>query len=174
MKILLYSFLAALVVEERFLLSWLFSFLSNLPFPLWKFLRFSSLSLIFWSFATISLGLDFSFLILFMTQVFMGFYCFVFNSATLSAMISSNIASLLFSFSGIYIYIYIYIYIFKHIYSYIYLCVYIHMDFPGGASDKEPTCQWRRCKSCRFDPWLGSCRFDTLEEGMATHSNILA
>ena len=29
------------------------------------------------------------------------------------------------------------------------------MDFPGGASDKEPTCQWRRCKSCRFDPWLG-------------------
>ena len=26
--------------------------------------------------------------------------------------------------------------------------------FPGGASGKEPTCQWRRPKRCRFDPWV--------------------
>ena len=29
------------------------------------------------------------------------------------------------------------------------------MDFPGGASGKEPTCQCRRHKRCRFDPWVG-------------------
>ena len=29
------------------------------------------------------------------------------------------------------------------------------MDFPGGASGKEPACQCRRCKRCRFDPWVG-------------------
>ena len=28
------------------------------------------------------------------------------------------------------------------------------MGFPGGASDKEPACQCRRCKRCRFDPWI--------------------
>ena len=27
--------------------------------------------------------------------------------------------------------------------------------FPGGASSKETTCQRRRCKRCRFDPWVG-------------------
>ena len=27
--------------------------------------------------------------------------------------------------------------------------------FPGGASCKEPSCQCRRCKRCRFDPWVG-------------------
>ena len=27
--------------------------------------------------------------------------------------------------------------------------------FPGGASGKEPTCQWRRHKRCRVDPWVG-------------------
>ena len=26
--------------------------------------------------------------------------------------------------------------------------------FPGGTSDKESTCQCRRCESCRFDPWV--------------------
>ena len=26
--------------------------------------------------------------------------------------------------------------------------------FPGGASGKEPICQCRRCKRCRFDPWV--------------------
>ena len=35
------------------------------------------------------------------------------------------------------------------------------VDFPGGASGKEPACQCRR--------WAGP-----LEEGMAAHSGILA
>ena len=26
---------------------------------------------------------------------------------------------------------------------------------PGGTSGKESTCQSRRCKRCRFDPWVG-------------------
>ena len=25
---------------------------------------------------------------------------------------------------------------------------------PGGTSGKDPTCQCRRCKRCRFDPWI--------------------
>ena len=29
------------------------------------------------------------------------------------------------------------------------------MGFPGGTSDKELTCQCRRHKRCRFDPWVG-------------------
>ena len=28
------------------------------------------------------------------------------------------------------------------------------MDFPGGASGKEPACQCRRHKRFRFDPWV--------------------
>ena len=43
--------------------------------------------------------------------------------------------------------------------------------FPGGASSKEPICQCRRYKRCEFDPWVGKI---PLEEGMATHSSILA
>ena len=31
----------------------------------------------------------------------------------------------------------------------------LHWDFPGGTSGKEPACQCRRCKRCRFDPWVG-------------------
>ena len=42
--------------------------------------------------------------------------------------------------------------------------------FPGGASGKEPACQCRRCK--RMGSILG--QEDPLEEGMATHSSILA
>ena len=42
--------------------------------------------------------------------------------------------------------------------------------FPGGAGGKEPACQFRRCK--RWVQSLG--REDPLEEGMATHSSILA
>ena len=30
-----------------------------------------------------------------------------------------------------------------------------HMGFPGGASGKEPICQCKRHKRCRFDPWVG-------------------
>ena len=29
------------------------------------------------------------------------------------------------------------------------------MDRDDGASGKEPTCQCRRCKRHRFDPWVG-------------------
>ena len=42
--------------------------------------------------------------------------------------------------------------------------------FPVGASDKEPACQCRRYEM-QFQS-LG--QEDPLEEGMATHSNILA
>ena len=28
------------------------------------------------------------------------------------------------------------------------------LGFPGGASGKEPTCQWRRPKRCGFNPWV--------------------
>ena len=27
--------------------------------------------------------------------------------------------------------------------------------FPGGAHGEESACQCRRCKRCRFDPWVG-------------------
>ena len=29
--------------------------------------------------------------------------------------------------------------------------------FPGGNSGKDPTCQRRRHKRCRFHPWVGRC-----------------
>ena len=31
----------------------------------------------------------------------------------------------------------------------------ISMGFPAGSSGKEPTCQCRGYKRCRFDPWVG-------------------
>ena len=34
-------------------------------------------------------------------------------------------------------------------------CRRVYKGFPGGASDKEPTCQYRRCKSAGSTPWLG-------------------
>ena len=36
---------------------------------------------------------------------------------------------------------------------------------------KEPVYRCRRFKRCGFDPWVGKI---PLEEGMATHSSILA
>ena len=42
--------------------------------------------------------------------------------------------------------------------------------FPGGASGKEPACQCRRLR----DEGLTLGQEDLLEEGMATHSSILA
>ena len=46
------------------------------------------------------------------------------------------------------------------------------MDFPGGASGKETACQSRRHETqVRFP---GPGQKDPLEEGMTTHSNILA
>ena len=45
------------------------------------------------------------------------------------------------------------------------------MDFPGGASGKEPTCQ---CQEM-LETWVQSlCGEDPLEEGMATDSSSLA
>ena len=44
------------------------------------------------------------------------------------------------------------------------------MGFPGSSNGKEPACQCRRQKRCRFNPWVGR----SLEEGMATHSSVLA
>ena len=45
------------------------------------------------------------------------------------------------------------------------------LGFPGGASGKEPACQCRRYKN----PWVQPLgREDPLEEGMATHTSILA
>ena len=29
------------------------------------------------------------------------------------------------------------------------------LGFPGGTSGKESAYQWRRRKSCGFDPWVG-------------------
>ena len=45
-------------------------------------------------------------------------------------------------------------------------------SFPGGASGKEPTCQCRRGKRPGWVRSLSGGR--SLEEGMATHSSILA
>ena len=33
------------------------------------------------------------------------------------------------------------------------------LGFPGGASGKELTCQFRRCNGCRFDPWVRKIRW---------------
>ena len=43
--------------------------------------------------------------------------------------------------------------------------------FPGGSSGKEPASQCRRQKRHGFDCWMGKI---SLEEGLATHSSILA
>jgi len=42
---------------------------------------------------------------------------------------------------------------------------------PGGTSGKEHVCQCRRHKRCGFDSRVGKI---PLEEGMSTHSSILA
>ena len=47
----------------------------------------------------------------------------------------------------------------------------ILLDMSGGASVEEPACQCGRHKRHGFDPWV---REDPLEEGMATHSSMLA
>ena len=52
-----------------------------------------------------------------------------------------------------------------------YDCLTCRMGFPGGASGKEPACQCKTCK--KLQVWsLG--QEDALEEGMVTHSSILA
>ena len=52
-----------------------------------------------------------------------------------------------------------------------YRSVYFLTGFSGGASGKEPTCGCRRRKEIQVQS-LG--QEDPLEEGMATHSSILA
>ena len=47
----------------------------------------------------------------------------------------------------------------------------LHGAFPDGSSGKGPACQCRRWQEIGFDPLGGG---DPLEEGMATHSSILA
>ena len=42
------------------------------------------------------------------------------------------------------------------------------MGFAGGAHGKEPT---YHCRRLGFDPWVGKI---PMEEGMTTHSSILA
>ena len=52
----------------------------------------------------------------------------------------------------------------------IYMQLSIKWGFPVCASGKEPACQCRKHKRHGFSPWVG----DSLEEGTATHSSILA
>ena len=46
------------------------------------------------------------------------------------------------------------------------------LGFLDATSGKEPDCQCRRHKRCGFDPWVRNG--NPMEEGMATHSSILA
>ena len=36
-----------------------------------------------------------------------------------------------------------------------FVILYVFADFSGGASGKEPTCKYRRCKRLRLDSWVG-------------------
>ena len=45
------------------------------------------------------------------------------------------------------------------------------MCLPDGTGGEEPVCQFRRCKSPGFDPWVRKIH---PEEDMATHSRSLA
>ena len=45
------------------------------------------------------------------------------------------------------------------------------MDFPGGASGKEPACQCRRHKRHEFDPWVRKIPW---RRAQLTHSSDLA
>ena len=47
----------------------------------------------------------------------------------------------------------------------------LSLGLPRWYSDKESTCQCRRCKRCGFDPWDGKI---PLEKAMTTCSSILA
>ena len=51
------------------------------------------------------------------------------------------------------------------------LCLHCFRGLPRWCSGKEPTCLCRRCRRHKFDPWV---RKIPLEEGMASHSSILA
>ena len=49
--------------------------------------------------------------------------------------------------------------------------IYIYINFSGGASGKEPSCQCRRRKKCGFDPWVG--KIPWRRAWQLTHSSIL-
>ena len=55
-----------------------------------------------------------------------------------------------------------------HIHKGILLSQEKEQGFPAGASGKEPICQNRRHRRCRFNPWVGK------EKEMTTHSSIPA
>ena len=38
----------------------------------------------------------------------------------------------------------------------LYMTSWSVVGFPGGTSGKEPTCQCRKHKRCRFNPWVGN------------------
>ena len=70
-----------------------------------------------------------------------------------------------------------------------------YLGLPGGASGKDPTCQSKRLRRHRFDPWVGKIprrraqeptpvfspgeghgnpfQYSRLEKGTETHSSIL-
>ena len=54
---------------------------------------------------------------------------------------------------------------------YILYVLIVSMGSPSGSSGKEPACNAGDVKRHRFNPWVGKI---PLEEGMATHSSILA
>ena len=58
---------------------------------------------------------------------------------------------------GRFFYIYFHYICFHMILHCILYCtiLYFTLGFPGVTSDKEPTCQCRRHKRCKFDPWVG-------------------
>ena len=61
-----------------------------------------------------------------------------------------------------------FIYVCVHVYTHTH--THIYMGLPSGSSGKEPACQCRRPET-----WVQSLgREDPLEEGIATHSSILA
>ena len=43
----------------------------------------------------------------------------------------------------------------KFYYDCFYSYIYTERGFPGGICGKEPACQYRRCNTQGFDPWVG-------------------
>ena len=62
-----------------------------------------------------------------------------------------------------------------HSYTYMYVCVCVCVckthGFPGSANGTESACQYRRCKRCGFDPWVGKIPWS---KKWQPHSSILA
>ena len=58
-------------------------------------------------------------------------------------------------FCNIYMCIFLNMCIYVCAFVYVRTFIYAHTGFPGDNSGKESTCQWRRHKRLRFDPWVG-------------------